>query len=370
MARNYYEVLGVDKNASEADIKSAYRKLAKKYHPDLNQGNDEAMAKFKEVNEAYETLSDSEKRANYDNPRPNFGGGFNGSSGGFGGFEDIFDIFSSFSGGGATRRGGAQSRNGTDINVTLNLTFVEACKGVKKEIKIQKRERCSECRGTGAKNGTEYNTCGKCNGTGKIQYVSDGFFGRQVSYRECPDCNGTGKKIKERCTKCNGSGFETKTKTLTLEIPAGVDDGNVLNVRGNGNQSKYADGMDGNLILSINVSPHKLLKRNGNDLFVELPIPFITATLGGSIEVPSLDGTFSQKVPEGTQSGTVLRIRGKGVKSKNGRVGDLYLNVVVEVPKNLSRAQRKALEALSEDIDRKQYSQYKAYMDKISAKDC
>lgn len=364
MAKNYYEILGVEKTASEDEIKTAYRNLAKKYHPDLNRGNDEASEKFKEINEAYETLSDSNKRAEYDNPSQqgfNFGG-FGGSSGGF---EDIFDIFSSFTGGGANRRGREQSRQGTDIHISMSLDFVEACKGVHKDVKVVMRERCSECNGNGSKNGTAYTTCSKCGGTGKIQYVSESIFGRTVNARACDECNGTGKKVTEKCTKCKGSGFESKNKTIGLDIPAGVEDGNELSVRGYGNQSKFDGGENGSLIISINVVPHKLLKRKGIDLFVELPVPFIVATIGGTIEVPSLDGTFSQKIPEGTQSGTMLRIRGKGIKQRNGQTGDLYLNVVVEVPKNLSKKQKKMFDDLSEDLDRKQYSKFREYMDRI-----
>lgn len=365
MAKNYYEVLGVEKNASDADLKTAYRNLAKKYHPDLNQGNKEAAEKFKEINEAYETLSDSTKRAEYDNPAPQ-GFNFGGFGGGSGGFEDIFDMFSNFTGGGGNRRGREVSKAGTDVHISMTLDFVEACKGVHKDVKVVLKERCSECHGTGAKSGTAYTTCSKCGGTGKIQYVSETIFGRSVSSRTCDECNGTGKKITEKCSKCKGSGFESKNKTIGLDIPAGVEDGNELSVRGYGNQSKIDNGENGSLIISINVIPHKLLKRKGLDLFVELPVPFITATIGGTIEVPSLDGTFSQKIPEGTQSGTMLRIRGKGIKLRNGQIGDLYLNVVVEVPKNLTKSQKKIFDELQDDIDKKQYSKFRDYMDTIS----
>ncbi|MEG2116176.1 MAG: molecular chaperone DnaJ [Clostridia bacterium] len=367
MAKNYYEILGVDKNAGDAEIKTAYRNLAKKYHPDLNQGNKEASEKFKEINEAYETLSDSNKRAEYDNPAPqgfNFGG-FGGGGGSSGGFEDIFDMFSSFTGGGGNRRGREQNTQGSDIHISMTLDFVEACKGVHKDVKVVVRERCSDCKGTGAKNGTAFTTCQKCGGSGKVQYVSETIFGRSVSARTCDECNGTGKKITEKCTKCRGSGFESKNKTIGLDIPAGVEDGNELSVRGYGNQSKVDGGESGSLIISINVIPHKLLKRKGLDLFVELPVPFITATVGGTVEVPSLDGTFSQKIPEGTQSGTMLRIRGKGIKLRNGQTGDLYLNVVVEVPKNLTKKQKKMFDDLAEDLDKKQYGKFRDYMETI-----
>ena len=368
MAKSYYEILGVDKNASADEIKSAYRSLAKKYHPDLHPGDEEAANKFKEINEAYETLSNPEKKVAYDNPSPFGQGGFGGGQGGFdfsgSGFDDIFDIFSNFTGGG--RRQSKSSNQGSSIRISLNLSFMEACKGVKKEVKVTKKERCPDCHGTGAKDGTSYTTCSKCNGTGRVQYVSNTLFGRTVSYGTCPDCGGTGKKITEKCSTCRGAGLVSKNKTITLDIPAGVDDGNVLTVRGAGNESSVAGAPNGDLILEINVAPHKLLKRKSLDLFVELPVPFVTAAMGGTIEVPSLDGTFTQKIPEGTQSGTVLRIRNKGIKMKNGQQGDLYLNVVVEVPKNLSRSQKKLFESLDSDIERKQYSKFKDYMDKIA----
>ena len=365
MARNYYEVLGVSKDASDGEIKTAYRNLAKKYHPDLNQGNEAASDKFKEANEAYETLSDSNKRAEYDNPQPqgfNFGG-FGGGSGG-GGFEDIFDIFSAFGGGG--RQSQRQvSEQGTDINVSMTLSFVEACKGVHKDVKVTVKERCGDCKGTGAKAGTSHTTCTKCGGTGKVQYVSNSIFGRTVSHRDCEECKGTGKKITEKCTTCRGNGFVSKNKTIGLDIPSGVDDGNELTVRGYGNQSKSATGQNGSLTIDITVTPHKLLKRKNLDLFVDIPVPFSVATIGGTVEVPSLDGTFSQKIPEGTQSGTMLRIRGKGIKTKNGRVGDLYINVLVEVPKNLTRHQKKLIDSFSESLEKKQYSKHRDYMERI-----
>ncbi len=366
MAKNYYDVLGVSKDASDDEIKKAYRNQAKKYHPDLNQGNEAASEKFKEANEAYETLSDGNKRAEYDNPQPqgfNFGG-FGGGGGG-GGFEDIFDIFSAFGGGGRSQSARQVAEVGTDINISMTLSFVEACKGVHKDVKVTVKERCKECSGTGAKNGTSHATCGKCSGTGKVQYVSNSIFGRQVSHRDCEDCKGTGKKILEKCTHCRGNGFVSKNKTISLEIPAGVDNGNELSVRGYGNHAKSATGSNGSLVIDITVTPHKLLKRKNQDLFVDIPISFVTATLGGTVEVPSLDGTFSQKIPEGTQSGTMLRIRGKGIKTKNGRVGDLYLNVLVEIPKSLTRIQKKDLEELSESFEKKQYSKHRDYMEKI-----
>lgn len=363
--KDYYNILGVSKDASDTEIKSAYRKLAKKYHPDLNQGNEAAASKFKEVNEAYETLSDSKKRAEYDNPTPqgfNFGG-FGGDGGGFG---DIFgDIFNSFTGG-YSRSTQTRNQQGTDIYVDLDLTFEEACKGVHKDIKIRKKERCKSCKGTGAKNGSSYETCSHCHGTGQVQHVSNTIFGQSVSYTTCPECGGTGRKIIEKCPNCKGAGFTITNRTIGIDIPAGVDDGNQLSVRGRGNDAKSANAVAGDLILNVRVRSHKLLKRRGLDLFVELPVPFVTATLGGTIEVPTLDGTISQKIPPATQSGTMLRIRGKGIHLRNGRKGDLFLNVSIEVPKNLSKKQQKVLKEIDEAFERKQYNKYKKYMDAIS----
>jgi len=367
--KNYYDILGVSKTASADEIKSAYRKLVKQYHPDLHPNDKEAAEKFKEVNEAHETLSDEQKRKEYDysleHPGMNFGGG--GFSGDFSGFSDIFsDIFGGFGGGSSRRSSRSQKVKGDDITIELELSFLDAAKGCRREVTYVRRTTCNSCRGTGAKNGTEYTVCSKCGGTGKVQYVSQSIFGRSVSYGTCPDCNGKGKKITEKCSTCRGAGLVNKNKTITLNIPAGVDDGNVLTVRGNGHESAEQGGLNGDLILEINVISHKILKRKGLDLFVELPVPFLIAMLGGTIEVPSLDGTFTQKIPEGTQSGTMLRIRGKGIRLKNGDIGDMYLNVVVEVPKNLSKNQKRELEKLADNIDRKQYSKYKDYMDKIA----
>lgn len=372
MAKSYYEILGVDKSASADEIKSAYRTLAKKYHPDLHPNDTTCAAKFKEINEAYETLSNADKKAAYDNPSPfgnGSGSGFSGNGQGFnynGGFDDIFDIFSNFTGGGSRRSSRQDNHSGQDIRLAMTLTFLEACKGVKKEIRIVKKERCATCKGTGAKDGKSYTVCPKCGGTGKVQYVSQSIFGRTVNYATCDECNGTGKKITEKCPDCKGSGLISKNKTMTLDIPAGVDDGNVLTVRGAGSESAYADGTNGNLVLEIDVIPHKIMKRKGLDIIIDLPVPFITAILGGTVEVPSLDGTFSQKIPDGTQSGTVLRIRGKGIKLKNGESGDMYLNVLVEIPKNLSKTQKKSLEDLDGDFEKRQYSKYRDYMDKIA----
>lgn len=370
MAENYYKILGVDKNASQDEIKSAYRKLVKQYHPDLHPNDAAAAAKFKEINEANETLSDPQKRREYDyeleNPgRSKFGGGFSGA--GFGGqgfdFGDIFgDIFSQFGGG---ARAGAAEKRGSDITIELSISFLDAVKGCKREISYVRNETCASCRGTGAKNGTEYKKCDKCNGTGQVQYVSQSSFFRTVNVRPCDACGGTGRKVTENCPDCKGKGYTKKTTKLSIDIPAGIDNGNILKKRGFGEASS-SGGQAGDLNIIINVLPHKLFRRKGADLYVELPVSFKTAALGGKVQVPGIDDTFSYTIPECTQSGKMFCVRGKGVKT-NGASGDLYITVVVEVPKGLSREQRAKLDEFDSAVDKKQCAKMKAYQDNVSA---
>lgn len=338
--KDYYEILGVSKGAAEDEIKSAYRKLAKKYHPDLNPNDKEAAEKFKEVNEAYEVLSDPKKRQMYDSGGMDFsGGGFEGFdfSGFSGGFDDILNFF--FSGG----RGSAREVNrGEDIKINLSLTFDEAAKGVKRDISFSKDEKCSSCRGTGAKDGTRFEKCSKCGGTGKIQQVSQGLFGRTVNVRVCDACRGSGNKILENCPSCGGRGYNRRQVTLPVEVPAGVDNGTILKFSGEGNASKIPGGINGDLLISISVAPHRLLKRKGLDLFLEVPVSVVDAILGTKIEIPTPYGMISHTVPEGTQSGQMFFLRGKGIKS-SGRTGDLYLTVNVDTPKNLTSEQKRLL---------------------------
>lgn len=372
MAKNYYEILGVSKTASQDEIKSAYRKLVKQYHPDLHPDDPSCADKFKEINEANEVLSDEKKRKQYDFEleHPNmggFGGGFSqggaGGFSGFGGFEDIFgDIFGGF-GGGRTR---TQTKSqGEDITVEVSLSFLDAAKGCHKEITYTRNEPCAACKGTGAKNGTAYKTCEKCGGTGQVQYVNNSGFFRSVSVRACDECHGTGKKILETCPDCKGKGYVRANTRVSLDIPAGADTGSYIRKRGFGEASRNG-GAAGDLIVLFRVEPSKIFTRKNFDLYVEVPVSFRTAALGGKVEVPTIDDTVSYPVPEGTQSGKVFCIRGKGIRSAR-KTGDLYVTVSVEVPQKLTREQKRRIEELDESTDVKQCEKMKRYKDNIQA---
>ncbi len=370
MAKNYYETLGVDKNASSDDIKKAYRVLVKKYHPDLHPGDKEAAEKFKEINEANEVLSDEKKRKEYDfqQEHPNMGGfsGF-GGSGGFGGFEDIFsDIFGGgFGGFKSSRKHEPVQEKGDDVTLELNISFMDAAKGCQRDISYTRNEPCKSCRGTGAKNGTAYKTCEKCHGAGEVQYsTSNGIF-RSVSVRPCDECHGTGKKILEQCPDCRGKGYLKTTTKLSLDIPAGADTGSYIRKIGYGDASKNG-GESGDLIIVINVEPSKIFKRKKFDLYVQVPIDFKTAVMGGNISVPLIDETIFYSIPEGTQSGKVFFIRGKGIKTSRG-TGDLYIEVIVEVPTKISQEQKKALLSFSASGDIKYTPQMKKYRENMEA---
>ncbi len=363
---NYYDVLGVKKDATQDEIKSQYRKLARQYHPDLHPGDEAAAAKFKEINEANEVLSDPEKRKKYDFELENPGmGGFNfGGDGGFGGFGDIFgDIFSSFTGGGARQT--EQNRKGQDITLEVELSFLDAAKGCKREIKYSRNEPCSTCKGTGAKNGTAYTTCSTCKGSGQVQYVTGGGFFRSISTRPCKDCNGTGKKITEKCADCLGKGYNKKQTSVMLDIPAGADNNSYMVKRGYG-QASTLGGEAGDLIVVFKLLPHKLFKRKNFDLYVELPISFMTACLGGKVKIPTLDDTHELTIPEGTQSGKTMIVRGKGIKTRK-TVGDLYITVIVEVPSKISRSAKKMLERFDDELDEKNYDKIKKYNDNMDS---
>lgn len=366
MAQNYYETLGVDKNASADEIKSAYRKLAKQYHPDVNK-TEGAAAKFKEINEAYECLSDPQKKSNYDQfgsaEGPQGFGGAGSGFGGFGGFEDIFNMFSGF-GGGASRAN--TKTQGEDINVRVNLSFKDACNGGSKSISITRLERCDDCKGTGAKNGTEYTTCPHCKGSGQVKQVQNTLFGQMVNIGTCPDCNGTGKQIKEKCSTCGGKGYNRRTRTMTVNIPAGVQDGQILTLKNEGNSSLNG-GINGNLNIVLSVQKHELLNRKDYDLYVTVPVPYLTAMLGGKIKIPAVNEIIEYTIPELSQTGTVFKIKGKGVKYLRREVyGDLYVTILVEFPKTLDKSTKELLNDLLSKNNDVNYSKYREYLSKLS----
>jgi len=372
--RDYYEVLGVDKNANDDELKKAYRKLAKQYHPDLNPDNKEAEAKFKEVNEAYEVLSDSDKKARYDQfghagVDPSYGGGAGGGGGfgGFGGFGDMGDIFESFFGGfgGSSRSNPNAPRSGQDIRANINIDFMDACKGKKVEVRINKMETCPDCHGSGAKPGTSSNTCPDCHGTGTVKVGQRTPFGMISSTKACSRCGGKGKIIESPCPKCSGQGRSRTATTKEIEIPAGIDDGQTLQVRGYGDAG-INGGPGGDLNITVTVRPDPIFEREGYDIHTEIPITYTQSTLGDEIVVPTIDGKVKYAVPEGTQTGTIFRLRGKGVKKLNrSDRGDQYVRVNVEVPSNLTKKQKDLLKEYEASLNEKNYQKRKSFFDKI-----
>lgn len=347
--RDYYEVLGLDKNASADDIKKAYRSLAKKYHPDINK-EPGAEEKFKEINEAYDVLGDPDKKAKYDqygfdDPTAGFGGGASGfsgfSSGGFGGFEDIIN---SFFGGGASRRGGPS--RGEDIQKEMTISFEEAVFGCKKTVRVTVDEECTACGGTGAYSKSDIQTCDKCGGSGVVLIRQQTIFGMSQSRTTCPKCHGSGKIVTKKCEKCGGSGRVRKTKDVELKIPAGMDEGMTLRMEGYGGAGMDG-GPNGDLFITFHVLPHKNFVREGSDIILKVPLSFTQAALGDTIEVPTVEGNVMLKIPAGTQSETKFRLKGKGVKNpKGGSKGDQYVIVHVETPTNLTDDEKSLLEQL------------------------
>ncbi len=368
MAKNYYETLGVDKNATQDDIKKAYRTLVKKYHPDLHPGDAAAAEKFKEINEANEVLSDEKRRKEYDfqQEHPNMGG-FGGAGGaGFSGFSDFGDIFGDIFGGfGGGRRQQQTKTKGDDITIEISLSFLDAAKGCVREVVYNRNEPCKACNGTGAKGGTAYKTCEKCGGTGQVIYTSSNGFFRSQTVRPCPDCGGTGKKILEACPDCKGKGYTRAATKVSLNIPAGADTGSYLRKAGFG-EASVSGGPAGDLIVVIKVEPSKIFKRKNFDLYVSVPISIKTAALGGKVKIPLIDETMEYTIPEGTQSGKVFFVRGKGIKTSRG-TGDLYIETVVEIPTKLSKAQKSAFTELDEETDIKQCPKMKQYSDNMQS---
>ena len=377
--RDYYDVLGVDKAASDDELKKAYRKAAKKYHPDLHPGDAEAEKNFKEVNEAYEILSDKEKRARYDQfghagVDPNFGAGggagYGGGFGGFGDFGDLGDIFGSifggaFGGGGGRRANPNAPRRGNDAASNVNLSFEEAAKGCKKTIKVTKIDTCNSCNGSGCEEGTSSKTCPSCHGTGQVESAQRTPFGVIKTQSVCNTCRGSGKIIDKPCHTCAGKGRIRHTVEQTIDIPAGIDDGQVINVRGAGDAGANG-GPSGDLRINVNVRPHPIFERDGFDVFCQIPITFTMAALGGEIVVPTLDGKVKFTIHEGTQSGDEFKLKGKGIQRLNSfGKGDQYVKVVVEVPKDLSKEQKAKLKEFEQATSDKNYKSQKSFMDKV-----
>ena len=372
--RDYYEVLGLQKGASESEIKSAFRKKAMKYHPDRNPGDKEAEEKFKEVNEAYSILSDPDKKAKYDqfgfagvDPNSGFGqGGFNA-----GNFEDMFgDIFGSMFGGGFGGFGGRQQarrngpRKGQDMQARVTISFDEAFFGTKKKIKLRKDVKCKECGGSGAAKGSAKKICPACSGTGQIRNQRQTPFGMMANVTTCTNCGGTGEVIENPCPTCGGSGVIKKEVTIEVSIPAGIDDQQVVSIRGQGGPGQNG-GPDGDLFVIVNVRPHKIFKRYGLDLELELPITFSQAALGADVTIPTMTGKVAYKIPAGTQPDTTFRLKGKGVASPVNGTGDLYVKVLLEVPTKLTAEQKRLLEEFDQNSSDDMYRKKKTFFDTV-----
>ncbi len=368
--RDYYEVLGIQKGATDAEIKKAYRSLAKKYHPDINPGDKDAEVKFKEVNEAYEVLSDADKKSRYDqyghagvDPNAGFGGG---GFGGFGGFDmdiDLGDIFGSFFGGG--RSSAKRGSPGRDIYQRVQISFEEAAFGCKKEIKYSRIEKCADCHGQGAKDSKDVKTCDKCGGTGQIKVTQRTMLGMMQSTQACDKCRGKGKIVTNPCSECKGTGYVKINKKIEVNIPAGIDNGQRLSVRGQGDESTSGMGA-GDLVIEVIVKSHNVFERDGSDLYCDIPISFAEAALGAELEIPTLEGNISYKIPEGTQTGSTFQIKEKGVINLNTkRKGSLFFTVIVETPKNLNEKQKQLLRSFAEACGEGNLKNKQSFFEKI-----
>lgn len=368
--RDYYEALGISKGASDDEIKKAYRQAAKKYHPDLNPGDKEAEARFKEINEAYEVLSDADKKARYDQyghagVDPNFGaGGYGGA--GFDGMDfDLGDIFSSFFGGGGRRQNPNAPRRGSDVGTNVVISFEESARGCKKQVSVQLVGVCEECGGSGAAKGSTPRSCSRCGGTGQVRSQQRTPFGVVQTQSVCPDCRGKGKTIDTPCRSCSGTGHVRKPATIGINIPAGIDDGQVITIRGKGNAGANG-GPAGDLQVQVSVRPHPIFERKGYDILCDLPLTYAQVALGAEVSVPTLDGSVPYSIKEGTQPGDTFRLKGKGFPYINGRGrGDLLVHVTVEVPRNLSAEQKKLLKAFEDAMSDNNYQKRKSFFDKI-----
>jgi len=368
--RDYYEILGVSRDADETELKKAYRKLAKQYHPDMNPNDKDAEAKFKEINEAYAVLSDPQKRKQYDMYGHSGldGTGFDGFSG-FGGFdfgfEDIFDTFFGGSPFGRSTRRKSGPRRGNDLKYSLEISFLEAAFGVTKEINVTRMQLCHVCGGSGSKPGTKPETCRHCNGTGQIRHVQATPFGQMVNMRTCEVCRGEGTIITNPCDECRGNGRVQKTSKISINVPAGIDNGQTISLRGEGEPGMMG-GPPGDLYVSIRVKPHPLFKREGYDVICEIPITFTQAALGAELEIPTLEGTIKYNIPEGTQTGTVFRLKNKGIKHlRSNAKGDQLVRVNVEVPTKLSAKQKELLKQFAEISGDEVFQQRKSFFDKM-----
>ena len=371
--RDFYEVLGVNKGASDDEIKRAYKKMARQYHPDLHPDDKEAEEKFKEVNEAYEILSDADKKARYDQyghagVDPNFGGGFGGEGFDFG---DLGDIFGSFFGGGFGGGFGGRRTNpnapqrGESIRMSVTIDFEEAAFGCEKSVTVERSEQCDTCHGSGCAEGTTPEICPDCHGTGTVQVRRQTPMGVFATSAPCGRCGGKGKIIHQPCSACRGAGRIRKRKTIQASIPAGIDHGQTISIRGQGHAGANG-GPAGDLLITVNVRPHELFRREGTSVLCEVPITFPQAVLGAELEIPTIDGKVRYDLPEGTQSGTTFRLRGKGIPSINGRGrGDQYVTVYIETPRDLNREQKDALKKFAETLGDDNYEKGKGFFKKF-----